>query len=350
MNFTSVLAHSFFGNSIKEYFVAIVIFFIIFVGLKLFKKVFIVRLRKIATKTKTDVDDLIVDMLEAIGNLFFFFVALYFASLSLSLPQVLKNSINEIIVIVVTVYTILAIQRIVDYAVNKYIKKASVKDSRVNSIKLLAKFGKVTIWIIAVILILSNLGYNVSTLIAGLGIGGVAVAFALQNILSDIFSSFSIHFDKPFEVGDFITVGNDSGTVKKIGIKSTRLEVLQGEELVISNKELTEKRIHNYKKMKKRRVVFSVGITYDTGAKQLRKVPDLIRKIFDEVDKVTLDRVNFKEFGDSELSFEIVYYINSDNYSVYMDTQQEINFRIYEEFAKHKLSMAYPTQTIYLKK
>jgi len=193
--------------------------------------------------------------------------------------------------------------------------------------------------------------------LTGLAIGGAATAivigFALQHVLSDFFSAFSIYFDKPFEIGDYIVVGEYSGTVKKIGMKSTRVQLLQGEELVLSNQELTSAAIRNFKKMRKRRISFSFGVTYDTPNAKLKKIPDLIKKIINPekleyVEK--LDRVHFSEFGDFALTFDIVYYMKTQDYVKYKDTQQAINFAIREVFEKEGIEMAFPTQTIYLEK
>lgn len=193
--------------------------------------------------------------------------------------------------------------------------------------------------------------------LTGLAIGGAATAivigFALQHVLSDFFSAFSIYFDKPFEIGDYIIVGDYAGNVTKIGMKSTRIQLLQGEELIISNKELTTKAIRNFKKMKKRRITFGFGVTYDTDNEKLKKIPDIIRSIIDSkqlkyVEK--LDRVHFIEFGDYSLKFEVVYYIKTQNFSHARDTQQQINFQIREIFGKEGIEMAFPTQTIFLQK
>jgi len=199
-------------------------------------------------------------------------------------------------------------------------------------------------------LVLQNLGYEISALVAGLGISCIAVAFALQNILSDIFASFSIYFDKPFKTGDFIVVGNDMGVVNKIGIKSTRIRALQGHEIVISNKELTGSRVHNYKKMERRRVLFSIGVEYGTPVAKLKKIPKIIKDSIEAQESTTFDRVHFKEFGDFSLLFEIVYYVESGDYTNYRDIQQEINFSIAEKFKKSKIEMAFPTTTVHVRK
>ena len=216
--------------------------------------------------------------------------------------------------------------------------------------EVLKKVVKGVLWAIAIIIVLSNFGYNVSTLAAGLGIGGIAIAFAFQAILGDIFASFSIYFDKPFKIGDFILIGNDMGTVKHIGIKTTRIQTLQGQELIVSNKELTETRVHNYKKMERRRISFTFGVEYDTKLKKLEKILEIVKEIFKKIKIADLDRVHFKQFGDFSLNFEVVYYVNKPDYLEYMDTQQEINFALKERFEKESIEFAFPTQTIYVNK
>jgi small-conductance mechanosensitive channel len=196
--------------------------------------------------------------------------------------------------------------------------------------------------------VLSNAGVDITSLIAGLGIGGIAVALALQNVLSDLFSSFAIHFDKPFLVGDFIIVGDQMGVVEKIGIKTTRIRALQGEELVFANKELTDAHIQNFKKMRERRVVFSIGVLYETPQKHLQEISWLLRSIIEKQEQVRFDRAHFARFDASALTFEVVYYVLSDEYTTYMDIQQQINFAILEAFSARHISMAYPTQTVYL--
>jgi small-conductance mechanosensitive channel len=198
--------------------------------------------------------------------------------------------------------------------------------------------------------ILDNLGYDISALIAGVGVGGIAIAFALQNVLEDIFASISIYFDKPFKVGDFIKVGEDLGTVKKIGIKSSRIKTLEGEELVIPNTNLAQMRVRNYKKLSTRRIQFQIGVTYETPSVQLKKIPSIIEKITKSIDVIELDRVHFKSFGDFSLIFEIVYFVNESSYNIYMDVQQKMNLEIMEAFQKEKIDFAYPTQNIILSK
>jgi len=208
---------------------------------------------------------------------------------------------------------------------------------------------KVIIWAIGGLLVLSNLGVNVTSLIAGLGIGGVAIALALQNILSDLFASFSIYFDKPFEVGDFIVVGANSGTVEKIGIKTTRIRALQGEEVIISNAELTKSRVQNFKKLKERRVVVRPGVLYETKHELLKEIPTLLQKAVDATEKTRFDRANLAEYGDSAIVFELVYYVLSGDYKEYMNLNEKILLAVKEAFDKKGIEFAYPTQTVYVR-
>jgi small-conductance mechanosensitive channel len=197
-------------------------------------------------------------------------------------------------------------------------------------------------------LALDNLGIEVTALIAGLGIGGIAVALATQNILGDLFASLLIVLDKPFVLGDFIVVGDFVGHVEKIGLKTTRLRSLSGEQLVVSNNDLLQSRLRNFKRMIERRVLFTVGVTYDTPLEKLAAVPGMIREIIESQPDVRFDRSHFKEFGSYSLNFETVYFVLSPEFGRYMDRQQAINLAIYDRFAQNEIKFAYPTQTLFL--
>jgi small-conductance mechanosensitive channel len=187
---------------------------------------------------------------------------------------------------------------------------------------------------------------NITSLIAGLGIGGVAVALGLQSILSDLFSSFAIHFDKPFLVGDLIMVGDKIGTVERIGIKTTRIRALQGEEIVFGNKQLTDTRIQNYRKMRNRWIVFAIGVSYETPNTVLQEIPALLRTVIESQPKARFDRAHFARFDPSALTFEIAYFVLTDSYRTYMDVQQEINFGILQAFAERKIAPAHPMRVV----
>ncbi len=207
---------------------------------------------------------------------------------------------------------------------------------------------KIGVWIFVFLIILDNLpGVEITTLIAGLGIGGIAVGLAVQNILSDLFSSVSIALDKPFVIGDTIKVGEFVGTVESIGLKSTRLRSISGEQLIFTNSDLLSSRIQNFKRLERRRVIFSLGVTYETSTENLEKIPRLVEEIISTKPNVTFDRAHFKEFGAFSLNFEIVYYVDTSDFRYFMDVQQEINLEIFRKFNERGIQFAYPTQVIY---
>lgn len=328
----------------------------VFMGLLLafgiLKAVVLGRLRIVAGKTKNQFDDLLVDSVESVKWPFYFFLAFYAGLNAASAPLFIIQVFWAAFVVVSTYYAVKIVQAIVKFFADRIIARRleEEKTADVSLIRNMASIINVLVWVLAALLLLSNLGYNVSALIAGMGIGGIAIAFALQNVLEDVFSSLAIYFDKPFVVGEFIIIGDDLGEVKKIGIKTTRIKHLQGQELVVSNKELTNTRVHNYGKMSKRRVVFEFGVTYDTPTEKLEKIPATVKKIIESAELTTFDRAHFKKFGSSALNFEAVYYLDSGDYAKYMDVQQAINLGIVKAFQKDKIEFAFPTQTIHLEK
>jgi small-conductance mechanosensitive channel len=213
---------------------------------------------------------------------------------------------------------------------------------------ILSFVGRVAIWSLVVLLVLDNLGITVTTLVAGLGVGGIAVALAAQNVLGDLFASLSIVLDKPFVVGDFLIIGESLGTVEKVGIKTTRIRSLSGEQLILSNNDLLHSRIRNYGRMYERRVLFSVGVTYQTPAEKLKRIPTIIRESIEAQSNVRFDRAHFQKYGDFALIFEVVYFVLTPSYNEYMDIQQAINLAIYERFESEGIEFAYPTQTLYM--
>ncbi|HEY0844404.1 MAG TPA: mechanosensitive ion channel family protein [Noviherbaspirillum sp.] len=209
--------------------------------------------------------------------------------------------------------------------------------------------GRIVLWSIAALVTLDNLGFNITTLMASLGIGGIAVALAVQNILGDVFSSVSIALDKPFVIGDFIVVDNFMGTVEYVGMKTTRLRSLGGEQIIFSNTELLKNRIRNYKRMQERRVAFEFGVAYETPLEELERIPELVRDIVGADQLATrFDRAHFKAYGDSALQYEVVYYVLDPDYNKFMDIQQGINLAILREFRARGIAFAYPTRTLHI--
>lgn len=350
VSFEQFLETSFFGNSGQDYVVALAIFVGLFVVLKLFDSYVIAFFKLASKKTKADWDDLIVDFMSAIHWQFYAYVSFYVATRFLVLTEFTEKVLVVLLWVFVAYYAAQGFSRVVDYFTNKQIEKRKKSDNASNTsmIKVFGVLFKIVIYIIIVLMFLTNLGIEVTPLIASLGVGGIAIAIALQSVLADLFAAFAIYFDKPFKEGDFIIVGNDMGTVKQIGMKTTRIQTLQGQELVISNSELTNSRVNNYKVMKERRIVFSLGVEYSTPTSKLKKINDLVRKAIESTKHARLDRTHFREFGSSSLNFEVVYYVTSPDYNLYMDVQQEINFKIREAFEKEKIVFAFPTQTIFV--
>jgi len=216
------------------------------------------------------------------------------------------------------------------------------------AIGVLRFFGFLVLWSMVAMLVLVNLNVQIAPLIAGLGVGGIAIAFALQRILADIFSSVAIVLDRPFEVGDFIIIGNELGAVERIGIKTTRIRSLSGEQIVMANEDLLTSRIRNFKKMQERRVVFRFGVLYQTPPEELEKIGGYVREIIKNTENTRFDRAHFMEFGDSSYNFEVVYYVLSRDFAVYMDAQQKINVAIVRKLAEIDVEIAYPTRTLFL--
>ena len=342
-----------FGNTIGAYISAAVTFVLLLILFKIFQIIILGYLHRLAKKTKTDLDDTFIKIIRSLRPPFYSFLAVYFARQLLTINDFASKAIEVILIIWVTYQIIIAFQILLNYVVDKYVssdKDDSTDTTTKSAFALLGKIATGILWAIGILMILSNLGINVSSLIAGLGIGGIAIAFALQNILGDLFSSFAIYFDKPFKVGDFIIVGEHLGTVEKIGIKTTRIKSLRGEELVISNTELTSTRIQNFKQMHERRITFTFGVVYQTTQEKLQKIQGMVKDIIDSVDMTRFVRAHFNSFGDSSLDFEVIYYVLSPDYNVYMDINQEILFKLKERFENEKIEFAYPTRTLYMAK
>ncbi|MFT4309321.1 MAG: mechanosensitive ion channel family protein [Candidatus Woesearchaeota archaeon] len=334
-----------------SYVLAAIILFVSLTVLRFFKFVLIKYLKMLAKKTKNNIDLMLVEAIDHIGWFFYVAVSTYISLQVIPMSDRINTIINYSMLVILTYYVVIFVQNIIDVAENKMIaKRRRQGDDDTAVIEVLARAVKWSLWLVAGVTILANMGYNVAGIIAGLGIGGLAIAIALQGVLTDIFAAFTIYFDKPFKRGDFIIIGDDMGVVKHIGIKSTRIQTLQGQELVVSNRDLTDSRVNNFGLMEKRRVVFNIGVTYQTSPKKLKKINQMIKEVFESIDNADLDRVHFTRFGPSSLDYEIVYYVNSRDFNIYMDIQQKVNLELVERFAKAKIEFAYPTQTIFVEK
>jgi len=346
--FQGILEREYFGNTVLSYLICIGVIFISVIVIRIFKAFFLKRLKKWAENTHTSVDDFLILSIEKFLLPLLYFLAVFFGLNFLKFDAPARRILDAIIVIIITFFAIRFIAAIIKYFINLYWKRKSESEEADASIKGISTFVSLIVWGLGLVFLLDNLGFKVSAVIAGLGIGGIAVALAAQAVLGDLFSYFVIFFDRPFQIGDFITVDTKSGVVEKIGIKTTRISSISGEQIVFSNSDLTSSRLHNFKRMLKRRVLFKIGVVYDTSFDQLKEIPQLLKNIIEENEEVTFDRAHFQSYGDFSLNFEVVYYVIGSDYIKFMDIQQNINLRIFEEFAKRKIEFAYPTQTLFL--
>ncbi len=346
----TVLETTFYGNPLKTWIIALGLTVLAFLAIRVILFVLVSRIGRLAASTKTDWDDIITAALKRTKGIVLLLVAVYIGSLSLTLPPRVGGILTSVGVIALLVQVGFWINGGIIAWMGFYRDRRVQEDaSAVMSVKVLSIVTRMVIWSMVVLLSLDNMGVDVTALVAGLGIGGVAVALAAQNILGDLFASLSIVIDKPFVLGDFLIVGDHLGAVEEIGLKTTRVRSLSGEQLVFSNSDLLTSRIRNYGRMFERRVVFKIGVTYQTPRKKIQAIPVILREAVEKLgDKVRFDRAHFQSYGDFALLFETVYYVLGPDYNLYMDIQQAINLDIHERFETEGIEFAYPTQTLFL--
>lgn len=346
MNFFSTLWYS---NTLLDWLIALGIAAGTTTLIFLVKRLLTVRLRRFVTQTKTDLDDLFVGLLESISPLFFLFVGLYAGSLWLTTDGTARSIADNIIFIAVLLQTGVWGSRVLTYLIGKSTRLREYEDpSAKTSLSVLGFMSRLVLWSIILLVILDNLGLDITTLVASLGIGGIAVALAAQSILGELFASLSIALDKPFVLGDFIIIDDYLGTIEKIGMRTTQIRSISGELIIFSNTDLLKSRVRNFKRMQERRILFTLDVVYGTPYEKLRGIPDMVRAIIESEDLTRFDRAHFKTYGSSSLVFEFVYYVLSAEYADYMDVQQRINLAIYSAFEEAHIEFAFPTQTLHL--
>jgi len=225
--------------------------------------------------------------------------------------------------------------------------RAGDRGTIANALSLMKVLINVAVWSVVALVLLSNLGIDVTALVAGLGIGGIAIGLAAQGIFADLFASLSIILDRPFVRGDFVIFGDHMGTIERIGIKSTRIRSLSGEQIVVSNANLLQTTIRNYQLLYERRVVFTLDVSYRTPVEVVQEIPALLEGAVRAARSTRFDRAHFKGFGASALTFEVAFYVLSSDYNVYMDVQQHINLTIMRGFAERDIEFAFPTRTVF---
>jgi len=338
------------GNTAERYLIAVGIFIVGIVLIKIFKTIVLYRLKKWADKTETTLDDFLIKGVEKSIVPLLYYGIFYVAVTSLILNPQFQKILQIVSLVILTFFIVRFVSSTIMFTLTYFIKKQERGDEKARQLRGMTVLINVFVWVIGIVFLMDNLGFNISAVVAGLGIGGIAIALAAQAILGDLFSYFVIFFDRPFEVGDFIIVGDKVGAVEYTGIKTTRIRALSGEQLVFSNTDLTNSRIHNYKKMERRRVVFKLGVIYQTTAEQLESIPKIVREIIESQQDITFDRGHFATYGDFSLNFEFVYYVTGADYNKYMDIQQSINMKIYRTFEEKGIEFAYPTQTVFVNK
>ncbi|MGH8709284.1 MAG: mechanosensitive ion channel family protein, partial [Burkholderiales bacterium] len=306
---------------------------------------------RIARRTALQLDDALAGAVRATNVWLLTPLALYAGASALEIPARLDRLLESVAMVALVAQFALWTNRwVLQWLALRAETARAVDPAATTTVNLLGFVARVVVWALALLLALDQLGFNVTALVAGLGIGGIAVALAVQNVLGDLFASMAIVLDKPFQVGDFIIVGDKLGTVEKVGLKTTRVKSLWGEQLVFANAQLLNSQISNYKRMQERRIVFAVGVTYETPLEKLRAIPGWLKAAVEAQPNLRFDRAHFKEYADFALIFETVYYVLSPDYNLYMDRQQAINFAIYEKFASEGVQFAYPTRTLYLRR
>lgn len=343
-----LLNRVYFGNTVQNYLIAVGFILLGSLLITIFRRSALSRLKRWTESTHTRFDNFVVTSFSRFGIPVLHFVVIYLGLNYLHLSPKADRIIIIATTVAVTFMVIRFITTTLVLLIKSYFKRRYPDKPHTNEIGAISLIINLLVWFIGLGFLFDNMGYDLTAIIAGLGIGGIAVALAAQNILGDLFNYFVIFLDRPFEVGDFIAVGDKSGTIEHIGVKTTRLKSLTGEQLIIANSDLTSSRIHNYKRMQLRRVEFTLGVTYETSAENLKAIPDLLKEIISEQELVQFDRAHFASYGDSALNFTIVYNVLTSEFNKHMDVKQTINLCIFEAFQKRGIEFAYPTQKLYV--
>ena len=303
-----------------------------------------------ATQSQSGMAMTVVDVLEGTSRTLMLVVALLVGASLLDLPGRWESRLSQLWFVAVALQMGLWGMRAIGIGVRRYVQRhSSTGMTQVSASATLMSWSlRTLLWSVVLLAILSNVGVNITAFIASLGVGGIAVALAVQNILGDLFASLAIAVDKPFEVGDFVAVGSVSGTVQVIGLKTTRIRSLQGEQIVMSNTDLLKQTISNFRMLERRRIVFGFGVTYDTTPEQAEAIPGIVRKLIEAHPQLRFDRAHFKAFGASSLDYEVVYIVEDPAFGVYMDMQQAVNLGLMRELKALGVEFAFPTRTVHI--
>jgi len=337
-----------YGNSLLRWLIALSMLVGVALLTRLVKAVAAARLRKLAARTANGADDAGVGVLDATAWYAYLAFGLAVARPLLDLSKGVDKILSAATFILLAIQVAIWSESILNVALQRW--AASNEDARTGTAAAATRFlGRLAIWSILTLVVLSNLGVEITTVVAGLGVGGVAAALAVQSILSDMFAGLSMYFDRPFDIGDFIIVGDVMGSVRQIGLRTTRIDSLGGEKIIYPNGELTKNFIRNYARMEERRITFGFGIEYNVKPESLDRARDIAREAIQNQSDVRFDRAHFKGFGAYSLDYEVVYYVLSGDYNVYMDKQHAINIELYRRLAEENIPFAFPTRTLFVR-
>ena len=351
MGETAILQHTILDNPLSQWLLAIVFAGAVVFALRLLATLVIRHLEGLAHLTRTELDDLVIELLKKTRGLFIVLLAVWLGSTFLALSTTNSLWLRRGLGVGLLVQGALWATGVVNYSLRRYGRRQEGEDpGMATALGALGFVAKAVVWAIFVLLILQNLGVEITAILAGVSVGGIAVALAVQNVLGDLLGSLSIILDKPFVIGDFIVVGEFSGTVEHVGLKSTHIRSVSGEQMVFSNSDLLGSRIRNYKRMHERRAVFTLGVTYDTAHEKLAAIPGMVKDVVEKQDQTRFDRCHFKSFGDFSLNIEAVFYMTVPEYDAYMDVQQAINLDLFRLFAEEGIEFAFPTQTLHVER
>lgn len=344
-----VLQQQYWNNAIQQYIIAMGIFLLSIIIVLILKRVFLKRLRKWAGNTASNIDDFVVRRAERSLVPLLYIIAFYIGISTLNLTPKAARATHIVVSLFSTFFVLQVLTATLRFLLQRYLSRRENGEEKAKQINGIMLIISAVMWMLGIVFLLDNWGFNVTAIITGLGIGGIAIALAAQTILGDLFSYFVIFFDRPFEIGDFIVIQDKAGVVEFIGIKTTRLRSLSGEQLVFSNTDLTNSRVHNYKRMERRRIVFKFGVVYQTPKEKLEQIPVIVKNIINANRDLQFDRAHFLSFDSSQLTYEVVYFVLTGDYNKYMDNQQAINLSLFDAFRQAGIAFALPTQTLFIR-
>jgi small-conductance mechanosensitive channel len=348
-SFTLLLDRTWYGNTVRAWLTGAVIAVAVFLITSGVRLLVTRRLEKVAARTANPYDDFLLEVVRRTRAYFLFFLAVVAGTRGLTLPGNLPATLDTAMIVIALLQAGVWGNALIRAWVEHYLAQRAerAEPASLATIRAMGFIARFVVWALLLVTALDSLGFKVSALVTGLGVGGIAVALAVQNILGDLLAAMAIVVDKPFVVGDAIQVDTLSGTVEHIGLKTTRVRSVGGEQIIFSNAELLKSRIRNYRRLVERRVAFFTDVRYDTPPAVVAQIPALLQALVESQEPVRFDRSHFVAFGESALRFETVYYVLDADYKRYMDIQQAINLALLERFAAMGVEFAFPSRTVY---